>query len=577
MNLEKPVLLSTACALVTFAVVIAIATMYWTIGPGGLPVTISDIWQFLWHEGFANPYRHCGIDLACRLSNLQILLDDQLIGRHVTLIIVAASLGGFSTFILSMNHVPARETSQTILGQKLVYDADARQSFRRHLRRSGEADAQSLWLTPYVQLTKNAEASNIGILGGHGSGKTGLALGLAEQILRRGDLTILHDAKGNLTAGLPTSDFILLSARDRRNWVWDIGRDIKDPNAAAEVSSKFIPEETTGETIWTDSARSILSALIESLQRKYGPGWGWEELYKCIFQTPIQLRNRLAKIQSPVAHLIEFDSQGSISRTSQSILLTLWIATLQSIRPIAILAKSVPKSRRFSVSEWISPGSKLPKTIILQHAADYPILSTAVNGLLVEIVAGKILAPSSPNTSTPWLYLILDELPVLKRLNRLPELLNVGREKGVRCIAATQDWEQIEKYYGPEDSKTLEARLKIKIVCQLGICETRDRVVERFGGQRTVLNWDYAGENQPKVRRETRVPVIEHHQLSDELGVIKTRGQLNIRVAIFGLGAPGILNIPFTAWPQRRPAHIPLRNVSKTSIKRTPKNQSRPH
>lgn len=575
MNLEKPVLPSATTAFATFAVVIGIATMYWTTGPGGLPATISDIWQFLWHEGSADPYSRCGIDLACRASNLHILLDDQLIRRHVILIIVAASIGGLCTFILSMVHVPIRETSQTILGQKLLYDADARQSFRRHLGRSGATDAQSLWVTPYVQLTKNAEAYNIGIVGGHGSGKTGLTLGLTEQVLERGDLTILHDAKGNLTAGLPTNDFILLSARDRRNWLWDIGRDIKDPNAAAEVSAKFIPAETTGETIWADSARSILSALIESMQRKHGLAWGWEELYRCIFLTPLQLRNQLEKIQSPVAKLIEFDSQGALSRTSQSILLTLWIATLQSIRPIAILAKSVPRSRRFSISEWISPGSKLPKTIVLQHAADYPILSTAVNGLLIEIVAGKILAPSSPNRSTPWLYLILDELPVLKRLNRLPELLNVGREKGVRCIAATQDWEQIEKYYGPEDSKTLEARLKIKIVCQLGICATRDRVAELFAGQRTVLNWDYVGENKPKVRRETRVPVIEHHQLSDELGVIKTRGQLNIRVAIFGLGTPGILNIPFTAWPERRPAHIPLQPRSAKSAKRTPKNQSR--
>jgi len=222
----------------------------------------------------------------------------------------------------------------------------------------------------------------------------------------------------------------------------------------------------------------------------------------------------------------------------------------------------------------LSPNSRLPKTIVLQHAADYPVLSTAISGLLIEIVAGKILAPSSPNRSTAWLHLILDELHVLKHLKRLPELLSVGREKGVRCIAATQDWEQIEKIYGPEDSKTLEARFRIKIVCQLGICETRNRVVEHFGGQRTTLEWDYAGENKPKTRRESQVPVIEHHQLSDELGVFEKGRKLNVRVAIFGLGSPGILNIPFTSWAARRPAHVPLPPTS-TQTKARPRSNSR--
>ena len=565
MNLKKPVFSSIACALVTIATVVVIATLYWTVGPGMLPVTLSDIWQYVWSYGFADPSSRCQIDLACRASNLRLLFEDQLIRQQAILTIASALIGGVITFIASITHAPIRETARTTLGNKLFYDADARRSLRHHLRRTGKADDKCLWLMPYVQLPKNAEAFNINLMGGHGSGKTGVLRGLADQILKRGDLTILHDAKGDLTAGLPLDSFISVGARNKGTWIWSMGRDIKDLHAAGEVSAKLIPTELTGDTIWADSARSILSGLIESLQQEHQLTWGWEELYQCVFQKPRQIHSQLSKSQSPVASLIEFDNQGILSRTSQSILLTLWIAALKSIRPIAILARSVPRSRRFSISEYLLPNSTLPKTIVLQHAADYPILSTALSGLLIEIVAGEILSASSPNRSTPWLYLILDELPLLKRLDRLPELLNVGREKGVRCITATQDWEQIEKYYGPEDSKTLEARFKIKIVCQLGICETRDRVVEHFGGQRTIEEWDYAGDNKPKIRRESRVPVIEHHQLSDELGVIKSGNKLNIRVAIFGIGPPGIVNIPFTEWPVRRPAHVPLQQISAKS------------
>lgn len=562
MKLEKPVLPSAACAFLTTALVALVATLYWTVGPGMLPVTISDISIFLWDQGFARPNSGCGIDLGCRLSNLNLLLEDQEIRRQISLIVASALIGGLVTLVSSMRHAPLRETAPTSRGNRLLYDADARFSFRRYLRRSGKADDNSLWLMPHVQLTKNAEAYNLGVIGSHGSGKTGVLRGWIEQILKRNVLAIIHDAKGDMTEGLPQNDFILVAARDNRTWLWAIGRDITDANAGYELAAKFIPTETTSESIWSDSARSILSALIETLQNERGVNWGWEELYQRVFQTPMQIRSCLVAFESPVADLIELDDQGSLSRTSQSILLTMWIAALKSIRPIAIISKSVPQDRRFSISEWMSPSSTLPKTIVLQHAADYPILSTALSGLLIEIVAGKILAPSSPNRSTPWLHLVLDELPVLRRLERLPELLNVGREKGVRCIAATQDWEQIEKIYGSEDAKTLEARLRIKIVCQLGISATRHHVVEHFGGERTIVEWDYAGENKPKTRRESRVPVIEHHQLSDELGVIQTGNQTNVRVVIFGLGSPGIVNIPFTAWPSQRDAHVPLKQPS---------------
>lgn len=556
MKLEKPLFHSIACAFVASATVCIIAALYWTLGPSKLPVTVFDIWEYVWDLGFADPNSKCSIDLACRASNFNLLFADQIIRNHIILITGAAMIGGAVAFLVNIAHAPLREVAQTIWGNKLLYDADARRSFRRYLRKSGKTDDRGLWLTPHVQLNSNSEASGISVLGGHGSGKSGVIRALADQILKRGDLTILNDAKGDLTAGLPQKDFILLAARSKDGWLWAIGRDIKDPHAAYELSIKFIPTELTGESVWPNSARSILSALIESLQQEHGLAWGWEELYQCVFQSAQKIHARLNKIQSPAAEIIEFDNQGNLNRTSQSILLTLWIAALQSIRPIALLAKSVPKSRRFSISEWLSPNSRLPKTIVLQHAADYPILSTAISGLLIEIVAGKVLAPSSPNRSTSWLNLILDELHVLKHLERLPELLSVGREKGVRCIIATQDWEQIEKIYGPEDSKILDARFRIKIVCQLGICETRNRVVKDFGGQRTIVEWDYAGENKPKIRRESQVPVIEHHQLSDELRVFKKGKKLNVRVAIFGLGSPGILNIPFTAWPPQRPAHV---------------------
>jgi hypothetical protein len=154
------------------------------------------------------------------------------------------------------------------------------------------------------------------------------------------------------------------------------------------------------------------------------------------------------------------------------------------------------------------------------------------------------------------LHLILDELPVLGRLEQFPKLLNVGREKGAAAIVATQDWEQILKLYQQHDAATLEARFKIKVVCRLGISETRDRVVSKYAGRRTIETWVVVKKDKfEKTRHESEIDVIEPNYLDDELGVRVVDSFLVVRVLVFGLGNPAVVEIPFTQWRKRREAY----------------------
>jgi hypothetical protein len=161
-----------------------------------------------------------------------------------------------------------------------------------------------------------------------------------------------------------------------------------------------------------------------------------------------------------------------------------------------------------------------------------------------------------PKRDRPWLHLILDELPVLGRLEQFPKLLNVGREKGAAAIVATQDWEQILKLYQQHDAATLEARFKIKVVCKLGISETRERVVSKYAGRRTIETWVAATKyKREKSRHESEIDVIAPNYLDNELGVRTVDGVLVIRALIFGLGNPAVVETPFTQWRKRRQAH----------------------
>lgn len=574
MQTQKPLLTSVATAILTIALVAGVATIYWWERQFTSPqVNLGDVWEYVWFSGFVAPGNDCGIDIGCRLQNMRSILEIPAIKWQLIAIALASVTGGAITFSYKVRHTPLRETAQTIRGTRLLYDSDGRQSIRAKHKRDGKADKTSLWLMPYVQLTRAAESFYTILLGDHGSGKTGILRGWLEQILQHDYRLVIHCAKGDVTAELPDDNFILSAINDDRSSCWEPGRDLHSSQDCSEFSSKFIQSTATGETIWQDSARRVLTGLLECLRKQHGVNWSWEDLNHQIFQSAREIKHVLEENDCPDACLIVEEQDGQVNRTTQSILLTLWISALTTILPFVELARRTPRSRRFSISEWLSVDSCLPRNLVLQNSSEHPNLSTAINGLLIEIVAGKILSSTMPKRTSPWLYLILDELPVLKKLHRLPELLNVGREKGVRCIAAAQDWDQVIKNYGDEDAKTLEARFKIKVVCQLGISETRDRVVEKYAGSRTIVEWDPAIQGHPPTRRESNIPVIEAHQLSDELGVRKINGQLQVRTAIFGLGVPVIVNVPFTSWAERRPSHVP---VQARPEKRRQTNPSKP-
>lgn len=563
MRAEKQILSPLVAGFLSGLLIAGLSIFYlWNRDIGNTQLEFVDLFDFVWTYGLIDTDSKCGIDINCRLRNMATVMKIPVAKWHLIAIAVSSTIGGLIAFLYQLRHTPLRELAQTIQGTRLLYDADGRRSIRAKLKHGGKADTTSLWLMPYVQLTRTAESFYTILLGDHGSGKTGILRGWLEQILKRDYRLIIHCAKGDLTADLPDDNFILSAINDGRSWCWEPGRDIRNGQDAAEFSTKFIQSSTSGESIWPDSARRVLTGLIESLRKQHGADWSWEDLNNQIFQSARDIKKVLDQNGCPDACLITEAEDGQINRTTQSILLTMWISALTTILPFVELSRRTPKSRRFSISEWLSMDSTLPGKLVLQNSSEHPNLSTAINGLIVEIVAGKILSPTMPKRSSPWLYMILDELPVLKKLHRLPELLNVGREKGVRCIAAAQDWEQVIKNYGNEDAATLEARFKIKVVCQLGISETRDRVVEKYAGSRTIVEWDRGIKDHPPTRRESKISVIQAHQLSDDLGVRKLNGQLQVRTAIFGLGPPVIANIPFTSWVERRPPHIPVRMVS---------------
>lgn len=558
-------LITLALALMAFFMLLPPVLAHPHAGPVSLrlPLLTEELWRIAVQAD-------CGSGLAsilavdCRAAAVWRAVAEPAVASALLprslLIILAVIVAGWVTFDRVSLATPRSDRVLHVRGRRLHQDAAARRSLHRHLAGIGRPQEQSLWLLPHVQLPPAVESYNVLAIGTQGSGKTGLLRAWLEQLIERGDRVVVHDVKGDMTAGLPADRMILVAPHDSRSAAWDIARDIGDRAAALEFATRSI-KAAQADSMWADGARALWADAIVSLVLEHGRAWTLRHLYDLLTSPPEAFKTALVRGGAASAELIAFDESGDVQRTSMSLLITLWVAALTVLKPLVDAWEDVPAKRRFSLTDWLGDNTTLPATIVIQKSAEYPELSALVGGLLVERLAGLALAPARKRNPARKIALVLDELAELGRLRRLPNLLSVGREVGVVTIAAVQDLGQLTETYGETVARTLEARFGIKVIGRLTAGDTAERISKVLIGDRLVEFFEprSGGMNKgepPQKRRESH-PVFPPERMETELGVRSSRGRTLIRCLVLGLGDPALLDIPFTAWSERRPAHRP--------------------
>lgn len=472
---------------------------------------------------------------------------------------IAAACAGLFSFLSIYSATPRRELEQTVKGRRPVFDADGHSSLRGAIAMTGRPSGDGLWLAPHVQLTPVTESYNMLALGAQGSGKSSLIRALTEQCVERGDRLFVHDVKGDMTAGIPIDRGILVAPHDSRSWAYDIAADIHNMQHAREFAAHAVPT-SLNDPMWGKGAQAIWADLVMALARRTGGKWSWPDLAAVLLAPGTEIKDMLeAEGAASASRLIFEGADPGENRTTMSLLITVWVAAMTVVLPLADAWAMVPETRRFSLSRWVERRKGLPATIILQRSSEYPALSTAIGGFLIDRLAGLAMGPGRLRSRSGRIVLCLDELPELGPLERLPSLLNLGRELGLVTIAGIQDIAHLVEVYGDELAEVILARFRIKLVHQLESGDTANRVSQLLG-EREILRRHPSDINprtgKPALARES-VPVFEADLLSSELGVRHVGGRKIARVLIAGLGNPAIVEVPVTGWAERRAGHVP--------------------
>jgi hypothetical protein len=419
-----------------------------------------------------------------------------------------------------------------------------------------DVSGDGILLHPEIRMSLDRESRHILIMGSVGSGKTQTLWHLLNQVIERGDRAIIYDNKGEFTSGIKKR--ALFAPWDARSFAWDIGRDCLDRHDAREFAARWI-QENEKDPMWSNASRAILTGLIVYLQVQHGMQWGFRELADLIPE-PLNRIAGIIAIHNPEG----LRSVEEASKTTQGILINL-SSSMSVIFDLAKAWGDVPSERRISLRKWLANKTK-NKVLVLQGAANSADLTKAYVNAMISVVSAQVGSPSYPNNSGRRIWVFLDELPQIGKIEHLGPLLEIGRSKGVRVVIGTQNVSQLQEIYGDKRVEAWTSMIGTSIYGKMAGGASANWVSQRIGSKvverpNHVISSNQGGYGSSISYTRESIPLITPEHLQSKLGVINN----HVRMLVDGF-RDGVYQVdyPFAEVQEYRATHVPV-NTGKTA------------
>jgi len=193
------------------------------------------------------------------------------------------------------------------------------------------------------------------------------------------------------------------------------------------------------------------------------------------------------------------------SKSTEDVYSTLIAQTQQTIR---WYAKAWPQ-RGISLRKWVHSNSKL---LIIGGIPERVDLAQATANIAIEVIVNEIL--SMPDDPDRRIWLFLDELATLGKLDVLLKAFSLGRSKGLCVVAGIQDIGKIEHHYGHMLAKSIANTFSTMIFLRCSDVDTSRWASAVLGEQDVIVTQRSRGESSSdKLWEPKTVTESEHKQL----------------------------------------------------------------
>ncbi len=297
-------------------------------------------------------------------------------------------------------------------------------------------------------------------LGSIGSGKTNLMNHIIDGIRRNAteeDMFIFFDAKGDYYEHF-YQDGDMVICNDVKPILgsvnWNIFEEIKMTHPQKreefirELATSFFKHdiEKSSSPIFAVGAKDLFAAIVTALMwnsEDSGEYWDHERFIKYIQEmTDVTIRNLLMPCRELrwVRQYVPKDNPS----IAQSYLVHLYQTVYQ------LFSGNFTKAGNFSIRRAIQ--EKNSRAVFLEYDLGAGYLLEPIYTALIDIAMKEVLGRSRPGGRV---FFILDEFPLIPKLNYMDNALNFGRSLGVRVVAGIQNIGQVEYRYGESMGRSL--------------------------------------------------------------------------------------------------------------------------
>lgn len=249
---------------------------------------------------------------------------------------------------------------------------------------------------------------------------------------------------------------LIFNPLDKRSIKWTVWNDIDDIIDLKSFAGYIIPDMPGKDPFWQNSARGILESILVYL-------WKKEEC------TNAAIRRLVNTNGEELAELLKGLPGADYARKQDS---------MSTLRSQMAWVDFLPDGD-FSIKRWLVESER--GLIFLTNTEKTQSIFKPALSLFVNVSASSVLQLEDDRERR--IFFFLDEFTSLHRLEKIIDLLKLGRSKGAALFLAFQDFQQLKQIYNDNDMHTVINNCKSVAIGQVFDPEAANYLAKRFGEQ----------------------------------------------------------------------------------------------
>jgi hypothetical protein len=346
-----------------------------------------------------------------------------------------------------------------------------------------------------------------------GAGKSVAMESMIASAVRRGDKMAVIDPNGTFYSKFSFPGDTILNPFDRRSAGWTLFNEIKGVHDFDRMAKSVIPPQIDPSD---EQCEEDQDTLVRILVREDG-----EVIRKFLSNT---------------------DSQGYFRENAEKAIASIQFMMNKYVRPLRFMTHG-----DFSLHRWVhdpDAGNLFITWREDMRAAQRPLVAT-----WIDTICATILSYEPMSGTRLWLF--LDEIESLGRLESFVPAATKGRKHGLRIVGSIQDWAQLDETYGKDAAKTLLACFRNYLIFGASNAFNADKASEILGKQhveriQVTTNTGRGGSSRHVVASPPE-PIV----LDSEISNLKDLHGYVMFAEDFPIAK---ITVPYRAFPQRASA-----------------------